>query len=152
MYHRREKFDLHARARMSSFQGSVHLASLLRQSPIHQLALKIEPRGTLYLRLRHTDPHQTFARRSASLSHPLLSRTGPKGLGEFSGEKDTGLFFGGMMFHPRTVRRWKRFAVRCGFRDSRFERVSLRRCSWRRAHGFGFSGHQRCSSYRSTVR
>lgn len=27
------------------YKGSVHLESLLKNSPIHQLALKIEPRG-----------------------------------------------------------------------------------------------------------
>ncbi|XP_018910340.1 rho GTPase-activating protein 100F isoform X3 [Bemisia tabaci] len=48
------------------YKGSVHLASLLRDSPIHQLALKIEPRGTLYLRLRHTSPYRTFLRQSRS--------------------------------------------------------------------------------------
>ncbi|XP_054276638.1 rho GTPase-activating protein 100F-like [Macrosteles quadrilineatus] len=55
------------------YKGSVHLATLLRDSPIHQLALKIEPRGTLYLRLRHTDPHHTFLRRSKQLLLPSRS-------------------------------------------------------------------------------
>ncbi|XP_049782686.1 rho GTPase-activating protein 100F [Schistocerca cancellata] len=59
------------------YKGSVHLATLLRESPIHQLALKIEPRGTLYLRLRHTDPHQTFKRRGPVGLH-LLGRPGGK--------------------------------------------------------------------------
>ncbi|GLV44424.1 Rho GTPase activating protein at 100F [Carabus blaptoides fortunei] len=45
------------------YKGSVHLPSLLRESPLHQLALKIEPRGTLYLRLRHTDSLQLYRRR-----------------------------------------------------------------------------------------
>ncbi|RZF36635.1 hypothetical protein LSTR_LSTR007338, partial [Laodelphax striatellus] len=53
------------------YKGSVHLATLLRDSPIHQLALKIEPRGTLYLRLRHTNPYHTFLRKSKQ--HLLLS-------------------------------------------------------------------------------
>ncbi|PSN51086.1 Rho GTPase-activating protein 100F [Blattella germanica] len=53
------------------YKGSVHLASLLRESPIHQLALKIEPRGTLYLRLRHTDPHITFQRQGRPGSKSL---------------------------------------------------------------------------------
>lgn len=44
------------------YKGSIHLVSLLRESPMHQLALKIEPRGTLYLKLRYTDPRQTFLR------------------------------------------------------------------------------------------
>lgn len=45
------------------YKGSVHLASLLRESPIHQLAVKVEPRGTIYLRLKFTDSQQTFRRR-----------------------------------------------------------------------------------------
>ncbi|XP_034945998.1 rho GTPase-activating protein 100F isoform X2 [Chelonus insularis] len=45
------------------YKGSVHLATLLKESPIHQLALKVEPRGTIYLRLRYTDAYQTFKRR-----------------------------------------------------------------------------------------
>ncbi|PNF17707.1 Rho GTPase-activating protein 100F, partial [Cryptotermes secundus] len=56
------------------YKGSVHLASLLRESPIHQLALKIEPRGTLYLRLRHTDPNITFQRRGIK-GHHLIGAT-----------------------------------------------------------------------------
>lgn len=45
------------------YKGSVHLATLLKESPIHQLAVKVEPRGTIYLRLRYTDANQTFRRR-----------------------------------------------------------------------------------------
>lgn len=67
------------------YKGSVHLSSLLRQSPIHQLALKIEPRGTLYLRLRHTDPHSTFSRKPAAATHPLLTRPGGKTLAATAG-------------------------------------------------------------------
>lgn len=44
------------------YRGAVSL-SLLRQSPMHQLALKVEPRGTIYLRLRYTDPHTLYRRR-----------------------------------------------------------------------------------------
>ncbi|XP_068247813.1 rho GTPase-activating protein 100F isoform X2 [Palaemon carinicauda] len=44
------------------YKGSVHLVSLLKESPLHQLALKIEPRGTLYLKLRYTPPRQAFIR------------------------------------------------------------------------------------------
>lgn len=44
------------------YKGSVHLVSLLKESPLHQLALKIEPRGTLYLKLRYTPPRQAFLR------------------------------------------------------------------------------------------
>ncbi|RZC40854.1 rho GTPase-activating protein 100F, partial [Asbolus verrucosus] len=57
------------------YKGSVYLPTLLKSGPIHQLALKIEPRGTLYLRLRHTDS-QTLYRRKAS-STLSLSRTTP---------------------------------------------------------------------------
>ncbi|XP_063924009.1 rho GTPase-activating protein 100F isoform X4 [Zophobas morio] len=57
------------------YKGSVYLPTLLKSGPIHQLALKIEPRGTLYLRLRHTDS-QTLYRRKAS-STLSLSRTAP---------------------------------------------------------------------------
>ncbi|XP_057330455.1 rho GTPase-activating protein 100F isoform X3 [Microplitis mediator] len=53
------------------YKGSVHLATLLKESPIHQLALKVEPRGTIYLRLRYTDAHQTFKRRGL----PVISLT-----------------------------------------------------------------------------
>lgn len=52
-------------------QGSVQLAALLSESPVHQLAVKIEPRGTLYLRLHHTSPHQTFCRKP---KQPVIPR------------------------------------------------------------------------------
>ncbi|KAK9722428.1 RhoGAP domain [Popillia japonica] len=45
------------------YKGSVHLPSLLKSGPLHQLALKIEPRGTLYLRLKHTDSQSLYKRR-----------------------------------------------------------------------------------------
>ncbi|XP_023245907.1 rho GTPase-activating protein 100F [Copidosoma floridanum] len=51
------------------YKGSVHLATLLRESPIHQLAVKVEPRGTIYLRLKYTDAGQTFRRRGL----PIIS-------------------------------------------------------------------------------
>jgi hypothetical protein len=51
------------------YKGSVHLATLLKESPIHQLAVKVEPRGTIYLRLRYTDASQTFRRRGL----PIIS-------------------------------------------------------------------------------
>ncbi|XP_065174201.1 rho GTPase-activating protein 100F isoform X3 [Atheta coriaria] len=57
------------------YKGSVHLASLLKSGPLHQLALKIEPRGTLYLRLRHTDSFTLYRRRG--ISSMTLSRTQP---------------------------------------------------------------------------
>lgn len=62
------------------YKGSVHLASLVRDSPVHQLALKIEPRGTLYLRLRHTDPYQTFIRKTLRTSATLPPRIKTAGL------------------------------------------------------------------------
>ncbi|KAJ8688021.1 hypothetical protein QAD02_023816, partial [Eretmocerus hayati] len=45
------------------YKGSVYLATLLRETPVHQLAVKVEPRGTIYLRLKFTDSNQTFRRR-----------------------------------------------------------------------------------------
>ena len=44
------------------FKGSLHLVPLLRESPLHQVALKVEPRGTLYLKLRYTEPRTAFRR------------------------------------------------------------------------------------------
>jgi hypothetical protein len=31
-------------------------------SALHQLAIKVEPRGTLYVKLRHTPPQEAFSR------------------------------------------------------------------------------------------
>ncbi|XP_055587609.1 rho GTPase-activating protein 100F isoform X2 [Uranotaenia lowii] len=45
------------------YRGALSLSTLLRQSPVQQLALKVEPRGTIYLRLRHTEPFQLYRRR-----------------------------------------------------------------------------------------
>lgn len=45
------------------YRGAIAITSLIRQAPIHQLALKVEPRGTIYLRLRYTDPTQLYRRR-----------------------------------------------------------------------------------------
>lgn len=45
------------------YRSAVSLSMLLRQSPLHQLAVKVEPRGTIYLRLRYTDPHTLYRRR-----------------------------------------------------------------------------------------
>ncbi|XP_012256075.2 rho GTPase-activating protein 100F isoform X4 [Athalia rosae] len=58
------------------YKGSVHLGTLLKESPLHQLALKVEPRGTLYLRLRYTDAHQTFKRRGLPVIS-LATRVAP---------------------------------------------------------------------------
>lgn len=43
---------------------------------MHQLALKIEPRGTLYLRLKYTDPQTTFQRKPCQ--QHILARPGAK--------------------------------------------------------------------------
>lgn len=45
------------------YRGALAITSLIRTSPIHQLALKVEPRGTIYLRLRFSDPQQLYRRR-----------------------------------------------------------------------------------------
>ncbi|CAH2992330.1 unnamed protein product [Chilo suppressalis] len=47
------------------YRGAVTLPDLLSRSPSHQLAIKMEPRGTLYVRVRHTEPHELFRRRPA---------------------------------------------------------------------------------------
>ncbi|XP_045764995.1 rho GTPase-activating protein 100F isoform X1 [Maniola jurtina] len=48
------------------FRGAVTLPDLLSRSASHQLAIKMEPRGTLYMRVRHTEPHELFRRRPAA--------------------------------------------------------------------------------------
>jgi hypothetical protein len=45
------------------YRGAISITSLVRQQPIHQLALKVEPRGTIYLRMRYTDPQGLYRRR-----------------------------------------------------------------------------------------
>lgn len=52
------------------FKGSLHLVPLVRESPIHQVALKVEPRGTLYLKLRYTEPRTAFRRTPAGRKTP----------------------------------------------------------------------------------
>ncbi|XP_026751284.1 rho GTPase-activating protein 100F isoform X2 [Galleria mellonella] len=47
------------------YRGAVTLPDLLARSASHQLAIKMEPRGTLYVRVRHTEPHELFRRRAA---------------------------------------------------------------------------------------
>ncbi|CAB3385313.1 Hypothetical predicted protein [Cloeon dipterum] len=54
-------WDPHFRHKLC-YKGSLHVSQLLRESPVHQLALRIEPRGTLYLKLRHTPPRLAFRR------------------------------------------------------------------------------------------
>lgn len=45
------------------YRGTIAITSILRTAPIHQLALKVEPRGTIYLRIRYNDPQQLYRRR-----------------------------------------------------------------------------------------
>jgi hypothetical protein len=45
------------------YRGAIAITQLIRQAPIHQLALKVEPRGTIYMRLRYNDPQQLYRRR-----------------------------------------------------------------------------------------
>lgn len=52
------------------FKGSLHLVPLVRESPVHQVALKVEPRGTLYLKLRYTEPRTAFRRTPAGRKTP----------------------------------------------------------------------------------
>lgn len=58
------------------YKGSVHLATLLKEAAMHQLAVKVEPRGTIYLRLRYTDAQQTFRRRGLPVIS-LATRVAP---------------------------------------------------------------------------
>ncbi|KAF4517178.1 hypothetical protein B566_EDAN005610 [Ephemera danica] len=58
-------WDPHFRHKLC-YKGSLHISALLRESPVHQLALRIEPRGTLYLKLRHTPPRIAFRRSGGS--------------------------------------------------------------------------------------
>ncbi|XP_050310885.1 LOW QUALITY PROTEIN: rho GTPase-activating protein 100F [Anthonomus grandis grandis] len=105
------------------YKGSVYLPTLLKSGPIHQLALKIEPRGTLYLRLRYTDSQNLYRRRP--LSTLTLSRTTPlfgvdletvvnreNKTGGVPGGVATGLVTGSQQNIPiivkRCSRKWKR--------------------------------------------
>ncbi|XP_030371660.1 rho GTPase-activating protein 100F [Scaptodrosophila lebanonensis] len=57
------------------YRGAISLSAVLRQSPLHQLALKVEPRGTIYIRMRHTDPIALYKRRglpSLRAGYPTL--------------------------------------------------------------------------------
>ncbi|XP_059052392.1 rho GTPase-activating protein 100F isoform X2 [Achroia grisella] len=47
------------------YRGAVTLPDLLSRAASHQLAIKMEPRGTLYVRVRHTEPVELFRRRAA---------------------------------------------------------------------------------------
>jgi hypothetical protein len=51
------------------YKGSVNLVHVLgenRNSEYHQLAIKVEPRGTLYVKLKHTPPQEAFKREPKS--------------------------------------------------------------------------------------
>ncbi|KPJ09811.1 Rho GTPase-activating protein 100F [Papilio machaon] len=49
------------------YRGLALLPDVLNVSPpLHQVAIKLEPRGTLYVRLRHTEPNELFRRRPAT--------------------------------------------------------------------------------------
>jgi hypothetical protein len=57
------------------YRGAIAITPLIRASPIQQLALKVEPRGTIYIRIRYSDPQQLYRRRGT----PAL-RGAPSGL------------------------------------------------------------------------
>lgn len=80
------------------YRGAINLVQLLNQSPLHQLALKIEPRGdysncfmidfkrklislfyigTLFLRLRYTDSLTLYRRRGLSGTIPRSGGLNP---------------------------------------------------------------------------
>jgi hypothetical protein len=55
------------------YKGILHLASLsLNETPAHSLALKMEPRGTLYLKLRHKDLQLAFQRPQSTATNALF--------------------------------------------------------------------------------
>ncbi|GAB6026555.1 hypothetical protein CHUAL_012972 [Chamberlinius hualienensis] len=54
------------------YRGAIHLAALLLVGPAHQIAVKVEPRGTLYLKLRYSNPQQAFKRTLAVRKNALF--------------------------------------------------------------------------------
>ena len=53
------------------YKGIVNLISLaLSKTPVHSLALKMEPRGTLYIKMRYKEPALSFQRPSPSPGSP----------------------------------------------------------------------------------
>ncbi|KAF0295243.1 Rho GTPase-activating protein 100F [Amphibalanus amphitrite] len=48
------------------YRASLGVAALLREASTHQLALKVEPHGSLYVRLRYTEPKRCFERLPAA--------------------------------------------------------------------------------------
>ena len=53
------------------YKGIVNLISLsLSETPVHSLALKMEPRGTLYIKMRYKDPSTAFQRPLPSPAMP----------------------------------------------------------------------------------
>lgn len=81
----------------------MHLASLLKESPEHQLAVKVEPRGTIYLKLRYTDAQQTFRRRGLPVIS-LATRVAPL----FGVDLDTVVSF--LSFNGTSLRQSAMFA------------------------------------------
>lgn len=58
------------------YRGAISLTTIVKQAPIHQLAVKVEPRGTIYLRLKHTDPIHLYRRRGNLPSLRISSTPG----------------------------------------------------------------------------
>ncbi|RWS28310.1 rho GTPase-activating protein 100F-like protein [Leptotrombidium deliense] len=51
------------------YKGVINLISLsLNETPVHSLALKMEPKGTVYVKLRYKDPHLAFQRSTVNTS------------------------------------------------------------------------------------
>lgn len=53
------------------YKGSVSINTLLRESNAYQLAIKLEPHGSLYVQLRYTEPKRCF-QRAVTMSHSSL--------------------------------------------------------------------------------
>ncbi|KAI1280543.1 Rho GTPase-activating protein [Halotydeus destructor] len=53
------------------YKGIINLVSLsLDSTPVHSLALKMEPRGTLYIKMRYKEPNSTFQRTPSATPLP----------------------------------------------------------------------------------
>lgn len=44
------------------YKGTINLVSALKEAPVYNIALKLEPRGSLYVKLRYRNVKQTFQR------------------------------------------------------------------------------------------
>ncbi|OQR70271.1 hypothetical protein BIW11_11733, partial [Tropilaelaps mercedesae] len=44
------------------YKGAINLVSALKEAPVYNIALKLEPRGSLYVKLRYRNVKQTFQR------------------------------------------------------------------------------------------